>query len=369
MNSRIALNGRFSRAHHPSGTQVAAFHLFDAILRQPREMEMVVFADPAFPGISAWRDLPGVEFVAVPFQTWSRSRSQLWEQLVFTHAAHAAGCGAGHHPMNTSPANPGRVKSIVTLHDLNFLLHPEWHRRMFCLAYRWLALPGLQRASRVVVISEYVQDLVHKHLAIPRDKLSFIPDGLRELPDVEPIRGTAPYIFAVGAYQRHKNLARLIQAHQQLRKEFCNLELKIAGLPDIRFAQNRDLDRLLESPGVQRLGYLSHENLSAHYQGAALFCFPSLEEGFGLPLIEAMSAGAVVVTSKVSCLPEVAGDAAIYVDPTSVDDMAAGLRKALCLEARDKDILVQKGRDRARLFPWGVSALQYLKLYREVLSE
>jgi glycosyltransferase involved in cell wall biosynthesis len=173
----------------------------------------------------------------------------------------------------------------------------------------------------------------------------------------------------VGSYQPHKNLARLIQAYQKLRVENPSLKLKIAGLPERRFQQDRELDPLLKMPGVVRLGYLTPEELSATYRGASVFCYPSLEEGFGLPILEAMSVGVIVVTSNTSCMPETAGDAAIYVNPYDVDDMALGLRNALHLEPRAKEKLMQKGKDRTSLFCWGVVALQYLDLYQEVWSE
>jgi len=369
MKPKVALNGRFSRAHHPTGTQIASFHLFDAILRKPRDVDLVVFADPGYPGVREWADLPRTQLVATPFRGWTRTRCQIWEQLFFSDAALHSGCRLGHHPMNTSPAIPGEVKSIVTLHDLNFLLHPEWYRTLFRLAYRWVALPGLHRASRVVVISQYIRDQVKRHLSIGEPILRMIPDGLPPLPKAEPVMCLSPYIFCVGSYQPHKNLARLIQAFKKLRVENPVLKLKIAGLPEKRFQQDRELDPLLETPGVERLGYLTPEQLSANYRGASVFCFPSLEEGFGLPILEAMSVGVVVVTSDASCMPETAGDAAIFVDPRNVDDMALGLRTALHLDPRAKEKLIQKGRDRARLFCWGVVALQYLDLYQEVLCE
>jgi glycosyltransferase involved in cell wall biosynthesis len=332
-------------------------------------VDLVVFADPEYSGVREWATLPGTQLIPTPFRKWSRARCQIWEQLFFNDAALRFGCRVGHHPMNTSPANPGEVKSIVTLHDLNFLIHPEWYRALFRLAYQWVALPGLHRASRVVVISQYIRDQVKQHLNIGEPRLKVIPDGLPPLADAEPVKEPAPYIFCVGSYQPHKNLARLILAYQKLRVENPSLKLKIAGLPEKRFQQDRELDRLLKTPGVERLGYLTPEELSANYRGASVFCFPSLEEGFGLPILEAMSVGVVVVTSDASCMPETAGDAAIFVDPTNVDDMALGLRTALHLDPRAKEKLIQKGRDRARLFCWGVVALQYLDLYQEVLSE
>jgi glycosyltransferase involved in cell wall biosynthesis len=369
MRPKVALNGRFSRAHHPTGTQIASFHLFDAILRKPREVDLVVFADPEYPGVREWASLPGTQLVPTPFRKWSRARGQIWEQLFFNDAALRLGCRVGHHPMNTSPANPGEVKSIVTLHDLNFLIHPEWYRLLFRLAYQWVALPGLHRASRVVVISHYIRDQVKQHLNISGPRLKVIPDGLPPLPLAPPIHESSPYIFCVGSYQPHKNLARLIQAYQKLRVENPFLKLKIAGLPERRFQQDRELDPLLKMPGVVRLGYLTPEELSATYRGASVFCYPSLEEGFGLPILEAMSVGVIVVTSNTSCMPETAGDAAIYVNPYDVDDMALGLRTALHLEPRAKEKLMQKGKDRTSLFCWGVVALQYLDLYQEVWSE
>jgi len=369
MKNVVALNGRFTRAHYPSGTQVASFHLFDALVRASRELEIVVFADPTFPGVRDWAEVPRTRLVPVPFQRWSRPRCQLWEQAVFTRQAWRKGCRLAHHPMNTSPARPGPLKSVVTLHDLNFFLHPEWHRRIFCWAYRWLALPGLRRADRVVTISQYVRSQAERFLGISADRLRTIPNGLVPLPEPEPLPRNPPFVFCVGSYQPHKNLARLIQAYQRVRAEFGDLELRIAGLPEKRYRVDPGLGELLQQPGVRRLGYLSPAQLAAHYQGASVFCFPSLEEGFGLPVLEAMSLGTPVVTSNVSCLPETAGEAALLVNPTSVDDLARAITRVLRMSTKEKEDWVNRGKDRARLFCWGVAALEYLKLYHEVLDE
>jgi len=369
MKPGLALNGRFTRAHHPSGTQVASYHLFDSLVRASRELEVVVFADPTFPGVRDWADVPRTRLVAVPFRRWSRPRCQLWEQVVFTPLALRKGCRLAHHPMNTSPARPGPLKSVVTLHDLNFFLHPEWHRRIFCWAYRWLALPGLRRADRVVTISQYVRSQAERILGIPARRLRTIPNGLVPLPKADPLPRHLPFVFCVGSYQPHKNLSRLIQAYERVRSEFGDLELRIAGLPEKRYRVDPSLRELLLRPGVRRLGYLSPEQLAAHYHGASVFCFPSLEEGFGLPVLEAMSLGTPVVTSNTSCLPETAGEAALLVDPTSVDDLAHAMTRVLRMSAKEKEDWANKGKDRAQLFSWGVAALEYLKVYQEVLDE
>lgn len=368
MKARVALNGRFSHARHPVGTHVASFHLFDAILRAPRDLELVVFADPEVLGVGEWQSLPRVVFCPVPFRSWPRSRCQFWEQMVFPRRADQMGCGVAHSPMNTSPACPGKVRSLVTFHDLNFFLHPEWYHWTFRLAYRWVCLPGLQRAEKVAVISNYIRDQAIRHLPIPADKLRVIPNGLVPLAEAEPIRDVPPFIFAVGSYQPHKNLSRLLQAHQKLRQEFPDLELRLAGLPEKGFSYAGELGKELKAPGVVRLGYLDAKTLTAHYRAAKVFCFPSLEEGFGLPVLEAMSQGTPVVTSRASCLPEVAGEAGLLVDPTSVDEIAQGLRKMLIMSEAERSRWDRAGRERAAQFSWDRAARQYLDLYREMLA-
>ena len=368
MKARVALNGRFSHAEHPAGTHVASFHLFDAILRAPRDLDLVVFADPEAPGVGEWRNLPGVVFCPVPFRSWSRSRCQFWEQAVFASRAARMGCGVVHSPMNTSPARSGKVRSLVTLHDLNFHLHPEWYHWTFRLAYRWVCLPGLRRANRVAVISDYIRQQAMRRLGLDPNKIRVIPNGLVPLAEAEPLRGVAPFIFAVGSYQPHKNLDRLLQAHRKLRKEFPDLELRLAGLPEKGFSYAGEPGKELEAPGVLRLGYLDSKTLTAHYRAAKVFCFPSLEEGFGLPVLEAMSQGAPVVTSRASCLPEVAGDAALLVDPTSVDEIAQGLRTILTMSDAERSRWDRAGRARAAQFSWARAARQYLDLYREMMA-
>lgn len=367
MKGRVALNGRFSHAHHPAGTHVASFHLFDAMLRLERKRDLVVFADPSSPGVEEWQSLPRTVFCPVPFRSWSRGRCQLWEQLVFPKLAHRMGCELGHHPMNTSPARPGVVPSVVTLHDLNFLLHPEWYHWSFRWAYRWTCLPGLRRAKAVAVISQYVAKQVEKRFGLDLRHLRVIPNGLVPLPEVEPIQHVPPFLFAVGSFQPHKNLRRLLLAHQRLRNEFPDLELRLAGLPEKGFSLGADLRNSLAAPGVVSLGFLEAHSLAAHYRGARVFCFPSLEEGFGLPILEAMSQGVPVVTSRTSCLPEVAGDAACLIDPTSVDDLVRGLRMMLMMSEPERNHWIQVGRDRAARFSWQRSAQAYLDLFEEMI--
>lgn len=364
--ARIALNGRFSYALQPTGTQTVAFHLFDAIVRSERECELVIFADPAFSGISQWADFPGVRLIPVPFSRWSRLRAQWWEQTSLPGLCLREGCGIAHHPINTSPAFSPRVKSVVTLHDLNFLLHPEWYTRSFCLAYQFCALPGLRRAERVVAISDYVKNTAIKALGIPPGRLARIYNGVKTLEPPPAVPGQSRYILCVGSLQPHKNLPRILRAFRNLRTRHPELQLRLVGRRQARFTDDPAMAELMQTPGLEFLGYVSDSELARAYADAALFCYPSLEEGFGLPVLEAMSLGTPVITSNVSCLPEIAGDCARLVDPFSEEAIEGAMREILGWSAEQRAEVVAKGRLHAGRFTWEAAAKGYLEVYREL---
>jgi len=365
---RIALNGRFTGSPQPTGTQKVAFHLFDQILRRNREFEFVVFADSRFPGVAEWWDLPQTHLVEVPFQSWSKGHAHLWEQAELPRLCLVNECSVAHHPITTSPIWKSGCKSVVTLHDLNYHLHPKWYTASFRLAYALCATRGLRKAERVVAISNYVFEQARDLLPIPVERLRMVYNGAIPLQVKEPEEPPAnPYILCVGALPPHKNLVRLIKAYQLLRGEFDGLELHLVGRPHPRMSRNdRALSRLLRSPGLTMLGYLSDSELAQAYAGAAVYCMPSLEEGFGLPLLEAMSVGTPVVTSQASCLPEVAGPSAVLVDPYKVEAIAAGLRQALRFTPAEKESRAAQGKAWASRFSWAATADAYLKIYAEL---
>lgn len=369
MKTRIALNGRFSGTARPTGTQTAAYGLFDQIIRRNKEFELVVFADRRFLNIAEWAQIPGTQLIEVPFQDWSRGKAQIWEQLVFPGLCRKWKCEIAHHPINTSPAFHGSVRKVITLHDLNFLRHPEWYSFKFRTIYSLCALPGLRNADRVVTISKYVQEHARQFLNVPENRLRMIYNGSKSLAlNRGGISAPGDYLLCVGSIPPHKNLIRLIEAFQQLKSDFPDLELRVVGRPVAQSGRDEKLARLLEAPGVKVLGYLSEADLAAAYAGARVFCYPSLEEGFGLPILEAMSVDAPVVTSNVSCLPEIAGESAVLVDPYRVEAIADGIREVLGWTPEERSRRVALGRQRAAQFSWSTAADGYLALYREMLS-
>ena len=366
---RIALNGRFSGTLQPTGTQTAAYQLFDAIVRERRNVELVIFADRRFPKVCHWAEIPNTILVHTPFQDWKGSRSHLWEQLQLPRLGHRYGCSVIHNPMTTCPRWFNGCKSVVTLHDLNFYLHPKWFTRSFRLAYALCAVPGVKASQRVVTISKYVREQAEKHFHLPPPQLKTIYNGVKTLHPISiPLQAGPKYLLCVGSLQPHKNLARMIKAYLLIKEEHPDLELHIVGRPQPRFAEDKELSSFLASPGVKLLGYLSEDDLASAYARAAVFCYPSLEEGFGLPVLEAMSLGSLVLTSNLSCLPEISGPSAEIVDPHSVDAIAAGLRRLLALSGSERADRIHEGKHWAAKFSWRAAAQAYLNIYDELLA-
>ncbi len=271
--------------------------------------------------------------------------------------------------MTTSPTWKRGVRSLVTLHDLNFWLHPEWYSPSFRAVYRMTALPGLRSAEMVVAVSDWVRTKAEKHLHMPVDRTRRIYNGIKpaSLLNLPPRTAPgAPYVLTVGSLQPHKNLRRIMEAFSLLSRTWPELELWVVGRKQPRFRD--DNPHLPMTSKVKVLGYLSDQELSEAYLNAALFCYPSLEEGFGLPVLEAMQAGVPVVTSNASCLPEIVGGAAELADPLSTGSIAAAMTKILTLTPAERDRMISAGKERAAQFSWKQSATAYLELYRELME-
>lgn len=368
--TRLAFNGRFSGTLEPTGTQTAAYNLFDAIIRHPnRDFWIDVFADRRFPGIDGWKSSDGINLVQVPFSEWSRSRAQLWEQLVFPYRCVAAGARLAHHPITTSPAIGARaVASVVTLHDVNFITHPQWYSWRFRAAYAITAVPGLRSASAVVAVSQYVRQEAIRALSLSAERVRVIHNGVKPLPTAADVVDAPPYILCVGSLQPHKNLRRMIDAWKLVRRKRPDLELWIVGRKQPGFRKTSDYPELLSHPGVTVLGYVTDANLARAYAGAVAFVYPSLEEGFGLPVLEAMEAGTPVIASNSSCLPEIVGSAAKLVDPMSSESIAAAIENVIGWTDNERQAVVARGRERAKRFRWSTAAGEYISLYHKLTA-
>jgi glycosyltransferase involved in cell wall biosynthesis len=264
------------------------------------------------------------------------------------------------------PTLPG-VRTLLTVHDLSFLHYPD-HFVPKLVRYLSRVVPrSIARAWRVLADSEATRADLIQLLGVPPGKVEVLYSGVapRFRPEPEPGEekrlqaryglGERPYVLSVGTLQPRKNYVRLIRAFARLRPE---TQLVIAGgrgwlYQEIYAEAEKHPDR------VRILGFVDEADLPALYRGAALFVFPSLYEGFGLPVLEAMACGVPVVCSDASSLPEVAGEAALLVDPHDEEGLAERMERALADERLREEMIV-RGLEQAARFTWERAARQLL---------
>jgi glycosyltransferase involved in cell wall biosynthesis len=270
---------------------------------------------------------------------------------------------------------PG-ARNVITIHDLTALRHPEAHTPATRRLHRRKAAFARDTADLVIVISEATRRDVIAHLGLARDRIRLIYPGVD--PAFRPVadrgalkqllasRGLAPgeYILFVGTIEPRKNLLRLVEAYRQLRRGRSHVpRLVLAGAPGWGYQPVFERVAALGlSKSVVFLGHVPDPLLPALYSGAIVFVYPSLYEGFGLPVLEAMACGTPVVTSDTSSLPEVAGDAGVLVDPADVEALANALR-TLLEDPDRRAALSADGRRRAATFTWDRAAQQTLAAY------
>ena len=272
-------------------------------------------------------------------------------------------------------------KYVVTVHDVIPLILPETFTPRHRLVVR-LALARVRRkADLIVVPSHAVKRDVVGRVGVPEGRVVVTPEGCE--PRFRPVRSETAlsevaarydlpprYVLAVGTLEPRKNLTTLLQVFARLRRDGGvdpELRLVLAGArgwldePIFRTVRSLGLEDAVRFPG-----FIDDDDLPAVYSGAALFAFPSLYEGFGLPLLEAMACGVPVVTSNISSMPEVAGDAAVLVDPRDADGLAAAIARVLRDEGL-RDRLRTAGIARAREFSWEATARRTLDAYASLV--
>jgi glycosyltransferase involved in cell wall biosynthesis len=283
----------------------------------------------------------------------------LWEQLAFPRILRSTGADAVHAPNCFLPLRrpcPG----VVTIHDLAFEAHPEDFSRRTGWKYRTIAPRAARSAERVICVSEFTRDDVCRRYGIDPAKTTVVHSApALPLGDRTPPPG--PYLLAVGDLRRKKNFARLAAAFRQLHETGLEHRLVIAGVdagegPAVREAAGR-------AP-IELTGYLPDDELDALMRGADALVNPSLYEGFGLVLLEAMARGVPVACARATALPETAGDAAVLFDPLDTADIAAAITTAL----GDRERLAAAGRARAARFSWDATARQTAAVYHELLA-
>lgn len=269
--------------------------------------------------------------------------------------------------------------SVVVVHDLTFKVHPEWFTRDRRFLFDDLFWRKVKKAEKIITVSEHSKGDIVRYLGVDPARVAVIPEAaderfrpVRDEEKLERVRRKyglrENFVFTVGAVHTRRNLERLVEAVGLASRALGErLQLLILGIP-APFSPPVDLEGAARRSGMEgdvvRLDYVPDEDLLLLYNACGLFAYPSLYEGFGLPVIEAMACGAPVVCSRVTSLPEVAGEAALYFDPLDVEDMAEAVMRALSDAGLRKE-LERKGLERAAGFSWRKAAEETRSVFRE----
>lgn len=282
-----------------------------------------------------------------------------------------------HNVAFTAPLRT-RAVNVVMIPDVIWIVEPDEDRALTMRLWRTIVPPIARRADRVIAISRAAAEEITRHLPVRPDRIDVVPLGPGIEARVAPTPagvlrerfalGAGPIVLAVSAKKAHKNLVRLVEAMRVVEKRHPTATLVLPGAPTEHEQQLRALaGRIGLAANVAFPPYVDAADLEGLYAAASCFVLPSLNEGFGLPVLEAMRRGVPVACAGVSAMPEVAGDAARYFDPLSVEDIAAAVGALL----DDRELaarLVVAGRERAQAFSWRATAERTLESFERAWS-
>jgi glycosyltransferase involved in cell wall biosynthesis len=369
----VGLNLVFLVPQEMSGLETYARQLTTALLGERGDLRITAFVNREADDDGTWREL--VPTVTVPVYARRRSAWVLGEQMLLPRLAGRAGVDVLHSLASTAPTW-GSFTRVVTIHDVIYRIHPEAHGWR-TLALRALIPLAVRRSDRVIAPSHSTEQDLARLLKVPLEKIDVVPNGIglpplaHWAPEDEVRRrydlGEQPLLLTVSLKRPNKNLERLLEALALIPSERRPL-LLLAGYATPYQEQLRaHALRLGVADDARFLDWVPNEDLEALYRATTAFVFPSLYEGFGLPVLEAMSRGVPVACSNRGALAEVADDAALTFDPEQPAAIAAAIEK-LISDPAERTRLVRAGRENAARFSWAETARGTLASYESALA-
>jgi len=371
---RVGLNLVYLVPGETGGMETYARELIPALLAEQPDLELVAFVnrEATEAGRGPWNDLPSVTVPVRARQRWQWVRG---EQQLLPRLAKRAAVDLVHSLASTAPAW-GSFRRVVTIHDVIYRVYPEAHAGIRSRAMGVLVPLAARRSDRIVAPSHATERDLVRLLDVPVEKIDVVPNGLGArvstgLSGGEVRRrydlGQRLLVLSVSARRPHKNLPRLLDALASIPSERRPV-LVLPGYPTPHESELREqADRLGLAGDTRILGWVTDEELEGLYHEAVCFVFPSLYEGFGLPVLEAMARGVPVACSDRGSLAEVAGDAALLFDPTSTRSIAGAIERLLGDE-RERARLAALGKERASRFSWAETARGTFASYERALA-
>ena len=367
----IALNLLYLIPGVVGGTETYARSLITALARQDSENEYAVFLSREAADIDV-TPAPNFRRIVCPVTAMKRAARYSWEQGVLPLQLLRQKPALVHSLGYVSPL-AARGPQVVSVHDVNYLGHTGRRTAIGRRAFQFFVEKTVKRADKVITISEFSRGEIIRHMNVAGEKVIVIHLAGREVdgavapaPPSDLQRNIGrPYIMAFSSLSAHKNIGRLVAAFRKISQSVPHALVLVGHLPEKNAARSE-----IEATGDDRIiftGHLPDAEVDSLMQNASLFAFPSLYEGFGMPVIDAQHAGVPVACSSAGALPEVAGNGAVIFDPLSIDDMAAAIQRCLL----DMDLrlsLVADGYENAKRFSWDKTARETLDVYSAVTS-
>lgn len=317
--------------------------------------------------------------VSVRRSRWSTSwpmHRVVWEQTLLPYLLRRTGAALLHAPAFVAPMIRA-CPLVLTIHDLSFIRHPEFFRATNRLYLKTLVGPSSRRATAVITISDSTAREVNRLLGVPASRIFTVYPGVspdfypRPEPDVARFRREMAlperFVLYLGTLEPRKNLVRLVRAFARL--DLPDVHLVLAGAKGWYFEDIlAEVEHLGLEDRVRIPGYVSAESLPFWYNAASVFAYPSIYEGFGIPVLEALACGVPTLTSSATSLPEAGGDATVQVSPFDEEAIATGLYRLLTDDVR-REAARAKGLAHARQFSWARMAKETTEVYRWALAQ
>ena len=345
----IVINGRFL-SQRITGIQRFAYEICCALQQIGVAFTILAPAD-----IREEYDLTGLSVEVI-----GGKGSHLWEQV--TLPRYMKSHHNGQILLSLSGLSPLLYKhTILTIHDVSYLLKPRAYSRLYCLYYRLMTPLAAKRARKILTVSEFSKGEIMHYLGVGEHKIAVVYNAVRPTP-LLPREKADRYLLAVGSLMPRKNMKRLLDAYVVL--DHPDFDLYVVGGLQSSFA-DAHLQAYARTRGIRFLGYVQRDELMQLYRNATAYINPSLYEGFGIPLVEAMTQECAVVVSDIPVFHEVCDKAALYFNPLDVQDIQAKMIRIMQDEPLRRQ-LVKAGTQQAARFSWEQSAKAIEKLINEL---
>ena len=372
-NKKLKIGVNLLVLYELTGIGVYAKNLLDNLGKIDNKNQFLIFvSEKIFPEVAF--DYRNFQYIKIPINLNSQLLKFFAQQILLPLYLIRYKCDILFTPSTLMPLFYPSKKQVVTIHDLGYLNNKKKKFKHF---YLKILTQKALRSARIITISNFAKSEIMKFASIPEDKIKIIyrtvpfiniPTTAEEQKILSKFNIKNPYFFYVGIIEQSKNIENLIKAFKIFNSKYPDVHLILAG--GMR-PESFDVQKIIKDLNLEEKiilpGFITEKEKAALYKNSIAFLFPSLHEGFGLPMLEGQSLGVPVLTSNVTSLPEVGGDSVMYVNPYDVDDIAKGMER-LFLDENLRKQLIEKGFQNIKRFTPEKETKETLEIFQEVVN-